>query len=104
MAPADLQDCDCDEGCYYCMIILKLKVSYLNGQQGQFMSVTSDMLEVVPSPGGVSFCFPGSHRQRPCCSSPAHLSRPHQILTATNAINLNSRRISRSSSPTGIRS
>jgi len=36
------------------MITLKLKVSYLHGAQGQFMSVTSDMLEVVPSPGGVS--------------------------------------------------
>jgi hypothetical protein len=39
------------------MIILKLKVSYLHGEQGQFMSVTSDMLEVVPSPGGVSYPF-----------------------------------------------
>lgn len=40
------------------MITLKLKVSYVNGQQGQFMSVTSDMLEVVPSPGGVSLSHP----------------------------------------------
>ena len=54
---ADQQDCECDEGCYYCMVILKLKASYFNGQQGQFMSVTSDMLEIVPSPGGVSRLF-----------------------------------------------
>jgi hypothetical protein len=36
------------------MITLRLKVSYVNGEAGKFMSVTSDMLEVVPSPGGVS--------------------------------------------------
>ena len=35
------------------MITLKLKVSYVNGESGMFMSVTSDMLEVVPSAGGV---------------------------------------------------
>ncbi|CAD6576139.1 MAG: 45 kDa subunit of RNA polymerase II [Tremellales sp. Tagirdzhanova-0007] len=46
------RDCECDEGCHYCMITLKLKVSYPNGQKGVFMSVTSDMLEVVPSAGG----------------------------------------------------
>lgn len=40
------------------MITLRLKVSYVNGEAGKFMSVTSDMLEVVPSPGGVS--------HRPC--------------------------------------
>lgn len=36
------------------MIQLRLKVSYVNGIQGKFLSVTSDMLEVIPSPGGVS--------------------------------------------------
>jgi hypothetical protein len=36
------------------MITLKLKVSYVNGESGKFMSVTSDMLEIVPSAGGVS--------------------------------------------------
>ena len=36
------------------MVTLKLKVSYPNGQKGVFMSVTSDMLEVVPSAGGVN--------------------------------------------------
>ncbi|ORY35361.1 DNA-directed RNA polymerase [Naematelia encephala] len=46
------RDCECDEGCYYCMVTLRLKVSNLNGISGQFMSVTSDMLEVIPSPGG----------------------------------------------------
>lgn len=35
------------------MITLKLNVSYVNGQSGKFLSVTSDQLEVVPSPGGV---------------------------------------------------
>jgi len=64
---ADEQDCECDEGCYYCMVILKLKASYFNGQQGQFMSVTSDMLEIVPSPGGVSRLFPFAGRlPNPC--------------------------------------
>ena len=52
---ADKQDCECDEGCYYCMVTLKLKVSYMNGEPGNFMSVTSDMLEVIPSPNGVSY-------------------------------------------------
>jgi hypothetical protein len=40
------------------MVTLKLKVSFLNrhddDRSGSFMSVTSDQLEVVPSPGGVS--------------------------------------------------
>ncbi|KAK4683563.1 DNA-directed RNA polymerase II subunit RPB3, partial [Tremellales sp. Uapishka_1] len=44
------RDCDCDEGCYYCMVTLKLKVAYRQGTSGAFMSVTSDMLEVHPSP------------------------------------------------------
>ncbi|ODN79041.1 hypothetical protein L202_04544 [Cryptococcus amylolentus CBS 6039] len=43
------RDCDCDEGCYYCMVTLKLKVAF-NGDG--FMKITSDMLEVIPSPGG----------------------------------------------------
>lgn len=46
------RDCECDEGCFYCMITLKLKVSYMHGERGKFMAVTSNMLEVVPSPGG----------------------------------------------------
>ncbi|WVQ81702.1 hypothetical protein IAT38_003827 [Cryptococcus sp. DSM 104549] len=46
------RDCDCDEGCYYCMVTLKLKVSFSGADGEKFMRVTSDMLEVVPSPGG----------------------------------------------------
>lgn len=49
-----MQDCECDEGCYYCMVTLRLKVSNPNPEQGKFMSVTSDMLEIVPSANGVS--------------------------------------------------
>ncbi|KAL1408790.1 RNA polymerase II subunit 3 [Vanrija albida] len=44
------RDCDCDEGCYYCMVTLRLKVSAANREYGQHMVVTSDMLEVIPSP------------------------------------------------------
>ncbi|GFZ49328.1 DNA-directed RNA polymerase II subunit RPB3 [Saitozyma sp. JCM 24511] len=44
------RDCSCDEGCYYCMVTLKLKVSnHAGGSGGNFMSVTSDMLEIIPS-------------------------------------------------------
>jgi hypothetical protein len=50
----DSQDCDCDEGCYYCMVTLRLKVTNREGIPGSFLHVTSNMLEVVPSPGGVS--------------------------------------------------
>ncbi|WVO22873.1 uncharacterized protein IAS62_004216 [Cryptococcus decagattii] len=46
------RDCDCDEGCYYCMVTLRLKVTFSGNDGEQFMRVTSDMLEVVPSPGG----------------------------------------------------
>ncbi|KAL7423511.1 RNA polymerase II subunit 3 [Cryptotrichosporon argae] len=46
------RDCDCDEGCFYCMITIRLRVSYTGAAPGQFLSVTSDMLEVVQSPGG----------------------------------------------------
>lgn len=53
-ADADVQDCECDEGCYYCMIQLRLRVSNKHGQRGAPMAVTSDMLEVVPSPNDVS--------------------------------------------------
>lgn len=49
------RDCDCDEGCYYCMVTLRLKVAFSGNDGEQFMRVTSDMLEVVPSPGGVCF-------------------------------------------------
>lgn len=49
------RDCDCDEGCYYCMVTLRLKVTFSGNDGEQFMRVTSDMLEVVPSPGGVRF-------------------------------------------------
>ena len=55
------QDCDCDEGCYYCMVMLRLKVSNPNGERGKFMAVTSNMLEVILSPRTVS--LPKS----PCC-------------------------------------
>lgn len=53
------QDCDCDEGCYYCMIMLRLKVSHSGTGSDKFMNVTSNMLEVIPSPGGVSFAVSG---------------------------------------------
>ncbi|WVO14649.1 hypothetical protein L204_102286 [Cryptococcus depauperatus] len=46
------KDCDCDEGCYYCMVMLKLKVTFTGAEGEQFMKVTSDMLEIIPSPGG----------------------------------------------------
>ncbi|WVQ99829.1 hypothetical protein IAU59_006972 [Kwoniella sp. CBS 9459] len=46
------RDCDCDEGCYYCMVTLKLKVAFRGAEGEKFMRVTSDMLEIVPSPGG----------------------------------------------------
>jgi len=36
------------------MVTLRLKVSNPNPEQGKFMSVTSDMLEIVPSANGVS--------------------------------------------------
>jgi DNA-directed RNA polymerase II subunit RPB3 len=49
------QDCDCDEGCYYCMVKLRLSVSNRHGQKGTPLAVTSDMLEVVPSPNDVSY-------------------------------------------------
>lgn len=49
------RDCDCDEGCYYCMVTLRLKVSAVNREYGSPMAVTSDMLEVIPSPNTVSF-------------------------------------------------
>ncbi|EIW67427.1 hypothetical protein TREMEDRAFT_45370 [Tremella mesenterica DSM 1558] len=45
-------DCDCDEGCYYCTVTLRLKVSYTHGERGKFMPITSNMLEVVPNPYG----------------------------------------------------
>lgn len=45
------QDCDCDEGCHFCMIQLRLKV-VCSGDNT--MNVTSDMLEVIPSPRAVS--------------------------------------------------
>lgn len=48
------QDCECDEGCYYCMIMLRLKVSHSGTGSDKYMNVTSNMLEVIPSPGGVS--------------------------------------------------
>ncbi|TXT10600.1 hypothetical protein VHUM_02105 [Vanrija humicola] len=44
------RDCDCDEGCYYCMVTLRLKVSAANREYGAHMTVSSDMLEVIPSP------------------------------------------------------
>ncbi|BEI95480.1 hypothetical protein CcaverHIS631_0104290 [Cutaneotrichosporon cavernicola] len=44
------RDCDCDEGCYYCMVTLRLKVSAANLARGNFMAITSDMLEIIPSP------------------------------------------------------
>ncbi|KAK8854935.1 hypothetical protein IAR55_003674 [Kwoniella newhampshirensis] len=46
------RDCDCDEGCYYCMVTLKLKVAFSGAEGEKFMRVTSDMLEIVPSPRG----------------------------------------------------
>ncbi|WVW85832.1 hypothetical protein I302_107870 [Kwoniella bestiolae CBS 10118] len=46
------RDCECDEGCYYCMVTLKLKVSFRGADGEKFMRVTSDMLEVVPSSNG----------------------------------------------------
>lgn len=49
-----VQDCDCDEGCYYCMVTLQLKVSAEHREFGAPMAVTSDMLEVIPSPNTVS--------------------------------------------------
>jgi DNA-directed RNA polymerase II subunit RPB3 len=48
------RDCDCDEGCYYCMVTLRLKVSAANSGYRQYMAVTSDMLEIIPSPNTVS--------------------------------------------------
>ena len=54
LVSADKQDCDCDEGCYFCMVTLRLKVSAVNREYGQPMAVTSDMLEIVPSPNTVS--------------------------------------------------
>jgi len=36
------------------MVTLRLKVSAVNQQQGQTLSVTSDMLEIIPSPNTVS--------------------------------------------------
>jgi DNA-directed RNA polymerase II subunit RPB3 len=51
---ADVQDCECDEGCYFCMIQLRLRVSNKHGQKGSPLAVTSDMLEVIPSPNDVS--------------------------------------------------
>ena len=45
-----IKDCDCEEGCYYCMITLRLKVSNPNGEKHKAFAVTSNMLEVVPSP------------------------------------------------------
>ena len=47
------QDCDCDEGCYYCMVQLRLKVKFSGAERKSF-NVTSDMLEVIPSPRTVS--------------------------------------------------
>ncbi|WRT68207.1 uncharacterized protein IL334_005182 [Kwoniella shivajii] len=46
------RDCECDEGCYYCMVTLKLKVTFRGANGEKFMKVTSDMLEIVPSAGG----------------------------------------------------
>ncbi|ORX38686.1 DNA-directed RNA polymerase [Kockovaella imperatae] len=43
------RDCDCDEGCYYCMVQLRLKVAF-SGTDRKSLNVTSDMLEVIPSP------------------------------------------------------
>ena len=50
---ANVQDCECDEGCYYCMVQLRLQVSNKHGQKGSPLAVTSDMLEVIPSPNDV---------------------------------------------------
>lgn len=36
------------------MVTLRLKVSNPNSEKGKFMSVTSDMLEIVPSANAVS--------------------------------------------------
>jgi hypothetical protein len=55
---ADVQDCECDEGCYFCMIQLRLRVSNKHGQKGSPLAVTSDMLEVIPSPNDVSLLLP----------------------------------------------
>lgn len=60
------RDCDCDEGCYYCMVTLRLKVTFSGNDGEQFMRVTSDMLEVVPSPGGVRFFSCSSPIVRRC--------------------------------------
>lgn len=71
------QDCDCDEGCYYCMITLRLKVTNREGIPGSFMHVTSNMLDVTPSPGGVSLgfwaltlCLIRQERKTDSCSPP----------------------------------
>jgi hypothetical protein len=41
------------------MVTLKLKVS---NHSGEFLAVTSDMLEIVPSSGGVSWLNVAPHR------------------------------------------
>ncbi|KAI9637229.1 DNA-directed RNA polymerase [Dioszegia hungarica] len=46
------RDCTCDEGCYYCMILLRLKVSNVQGEGNKPVQVTTAMLDVIPSPGG----------------------------------------------------
>nr|XP_018261253.1 DNA-directed RNA polymerase II subunit RPB3 [Kwoniella dejecticola CBS 10117]OBR83411.1 DNA-directed RNA polymerase II subunit RPB3 [Kwoniella dejecticola CBS 10117] len=43
------RDCECDEGCYYCMVTLKLKVTFRGADGEKFMRVTSDMLEISPN-------------------------------------------------------
>lgn len=48
------------------MVTLRLKVTFSGNDGEQFMRVTSDMLEVVPSPGGVRFFSFSSPIMRRC--------------------------------------